>query len=120
MTKYDNSNFENWSLEARALHVGQDLDGNANSRNVPIHQTTSFVFDSAEHAANRFNLSDAGPIYTRLTNPTTGALEARIASLEGGVDAVAFASGPATQHAAIVYLASDGARIAYSPRLTGR
>ena len=67
MTKYDNSNFENWSLETRALHVGQDLDGNSNSRNVPIHQTTSYVFDSAEHAANRFNLSDAGPIYTRLT-----------------------------------------------------
>ena len=119
MTKYDNSNFENWSLETRALHVGQDLDGNANSRNVPIHQTTSFVFDSAEHAANRFNLSDAGPIYTRLTNPTTGALEARIASLEGGVDAVAFASGQAAQTAAIINLASAGDHIVSSPRLYG-
>src|SRR5690625_2054321 len=116
MTKYDNSNFENWSLETRALHVGQDLDGNANSRNVPIHQTTSFVFDSAEHAANRFNLSDAGPIYTRLTNPTTGALEARIASLEGGVDAVAFASGQAAQTAASINLASAGDHIVSSPR----
>ena len=119
MTKYDNSNFENWSLETRALHVGQDLDGNSNSRNVPIHQPTSYVFDSAEHAANRFNLSDAGPIYTRLTNPTTGALEARIASLEGGVDAVAFASGQAAQTAAIINLASAGDHIVSSPRLYG-
>ena len=119
MTKYDNSNFENWSLETRALHVGQDLDGNSNSRNVPIHQTTSYVFDSAEHAANRFNLSDAGPIYTRLTNPTTGALEARIASLEGGVDAVAFASGQAAQTGAIINLASAGDHIVSSPRLYG-
>ena len=119
MTKYDNSNFENWSLETRALHVGQDLDGNSNSRNVPIHQTTSYVFDSAEHAANRFNLSDAGPIYTRLTNPTTGALEARIASLEGGVDAVAFASGQAAQTAALINLASAGDHIVSSPRLYG-
>src|SRR5699024_12799669 len=97
MTKYDNSNFENWSLETRALHVGQDLDGSSNSRNVAIHQTTSFVFDSAEHAANRFNLSDAGSIYTSLTNPTNGALEAIVTSLEGGMYAVAFASGQAAQ-----------------------
>src|SRR5690625_8052872 len=75
-------------------------------RIVPIHQTASFVFDSAEHAANRFNLSDAGPIYTRLTNPTTGALEARIASLEGGVDAGAFASGQAAPPAAAGNLGS--------------
>ncbi|PQM75475.1 O-acetylhomoserine/O-acetylserine sulfhydrylase [Corynebacterium sp. J010B-136] len=119
MTKYDNSNFENWSIETRALHVGQDLDGSTNARNVPIYQTTSYVFDSAEHAANRFNLSDAGPIYTRLTNPTTGALEARIASLEGGVDAVAFASGQAAQTAAIINLASAGDHIVSSPRLYG-
>lgn len=119
MTKYDNSNFENWSLETRALHVGQDLDGNANSRNVPIHQTTSYVFDSAEHAANRFNLSDAGPIYTRLTNPTVDALEQRIASLEGGVGAVAFASGQAAQTAALINLASAGDHIVSSPRLYG-
>src|SRR5690625_7241655 len=118
MTKYDNSNFENWSLETRALHVGQDLDGNSNSRNVPIHQTTSYVFDSAEHAANRFNLSDAGPVYTRLTNPPTGALAARIASLAGGVDAVAFASGPAAQTAAVLHLAYAGAHIASCPPLS--
>lgn len=119
MTKYDNSNFENWSLATRALHVGQDLDGSANSRNVPIHQTTSYVFDSAEHAANRFNLSDAGPIYTRLTNPTVDALEQRIASLEGGVAAVAFASGQAAQTSAIFTLASAGDHIVSSPRLYG-
>lgn len=119
MTKYDNSNFENWSLETRALHVGQDLDGSSNSRNVPIHQTTSYVFDSAEHAANRFNLSDAGPIYTRLNNPTVDALEQRIASLEGGVAAVAFASGQAAQTAALFTLASAGDHIVSSPRLYG-
>ena len=119
MTKYDNSNFENWSLATRALHVGQNLDGSANSRNVPIHQTTSYVFDSAEHAANRFNLSDAGPIYTRLTNPTVDALEQRIASLEGGVAAVAFASGQAAQTSAIFTLASAGDHIVSSPRLYG-
>ncbi|MDN6246091.1 MAG: PLP-dependent transferase, partial [Corynebacterium casei] len=119
MTKYDNSNFENWSLATRALHVGQDLDGSANSRNVPVHQTTSYVFDSAEHAANRFNLSDAGPIYTRLTNPTVDALEQRIASLEGGVAAVAFASGQAAQTSAIFTLASAGDHIVSSPRLYG-
>ena len=104
-TKYDTSNLENLALATRCLHVGQDLDGSTNSRNIPIYQTTSYVFDSAEHAAARFALADAGPIYTRLTNPTVDALERRLAALEGGVAAVAFASGQAAETAAIETLA---------------
>ncbi|QPK78755.1 O-acetylhomoserine/O-acetylserine sulfhydrylase [Corynebacterium lizhenjunii] len=118
-THYDNSASADWSLATRALHVGQNLDGTTNSRNVPIYQTTSYVFDSAEHAAARFSLSDPGPIYTRLNNPTVDALESRIASLEGGVAAVAFASGQAAETAAILNLASAGDHIVTSPRLYG-
>lgn len=118
-TKYDNSASENWSLATRTLHAGQNLDGSTNARNVPIYQTTSYVFDSAEHAAARFNLSDPGPIYTRLTNPTQDALEARLASVEGGVAAVAFASGQAAETAAILNLAAAGDHIVTSPRLYG-
>lgn len=117
-TKYDNSNAD-WSFATRSVHAGQNLDGAHNSRNVPIYQTTSYVFDDAEHAANRFNLSDAGPIYTRLTNPTQDAMEERLASLEGGVAAVAFASGQAAETAAILNLASAGDHIVTSPRLYG-
>lgn len=118
-TQYDNTDFANWSLATRSLHVGQDLDGSTNSRNVPIYQTTSYVFDSAEHAAARFALSDIGPIYTRLTNPTTDALERRIASLEGGIAAVAFASGQGAETSAIITLAQAGDHIVASPRLYG-
>ncbi|MFG6304005.1 PLP-dependent transferase, partial [Corynebacterium hesseae] len=118
-TKYDNSAVNEWSFATRALHAGQNLDGSTNARNVPIYQTTSYVFNDAEHAANRFNLSDAGPIYTRLTNPTQDALEERLASLEGGVAAVAFASGQAAETAAILNLASAGDHIVTSPRLYG-
>ena len=117
-TKYDNSN-SNWSFATRSVHAGQNLDGHHNARNVPIYHTTSYVFNDAEHAANRFNLSDAGPIYTRLTNPTQDALEERLASLEGGVAAVAFASGQAAETAAILNLASAGDHIVTSPRLYG-
>ena len=119
MPKYDNSNAADWSFETRSIHAGQTVDSDAGSRNQPIHMTTSYVFDDAEHAQNRFNLSDAGPIYTRLTNPTTEALENRIADLEGGVAAVAFASGQAAETAAIATLASAGDHIVTSPRLYG-
>lgn len=122
-THYDNSETNpdaaDWRLATRALHAGQNLDGSTNARNVPIYQTTSYVFDSAEHAAARFALQDAGPIYTRLTNPTQDALEARLASLEGGVAAVAFASGQAAETAAILNLAAAGDHIVASPRLYG-
>lgn len=118
-TKYDNSSSERWSFATRAVHAGQNLDGTINARNVPIYQTTSYVFDSAQHAADRFGLANAGPIYTRITNPTTEALETRLAALEGGAAAVAFASGQAAETAAILTLASAGDHIVTSPRLYG-
>ncbi|MGX1738330.1 O-acetylhomoserine/O-acetylserine sulfhydrylase [Corynebacterium flavescens] len=118
-TKYDNSSSAKWSFATRAVHAGQNLDGTINARNVPIYQTTSYVFDSAQHAADRFGLANAGPIYTRITNPTTEALETRLADLEGGAAAVAFASGQAAETAAILTLASAGDHIVTSPRLYG-
>ncbi|MGP5496605.1 O-acetylhomoserine/O-acetylserine sulfhydrylase [Corynebacterium flavescens] len=118
-TKYDNSSSAKWSFATRAVHAGQNLDGTINARNVPIYQTTSYVFDSAQHAADRFGLANAGPIYTRITNPTTEALETRLAALEGGTAAVAFASGQAAEIAAILTLASAGDHIVTSPRLYG-
>ncbi|WP_257202824.1 O-acetylhomoserine/O-acetylserine sulfhydrylase [Corynebacterium cystitidis] len=119
MPKYDNSNASEWAFETQAIHAGQQLDSEYGARNQPIYMTTSYVFDDAQHAENRFNLSDAGPIYTRLNNPTTTALENRLATLEGGVGAVAFSSGQAAETAAIINLASAGDHIVTSPRLYG-
>ncbi|HHU59234.1 MAG TPA: bifunctional O-acetylhomoserine aminocarboxypropyltransferase/cysteine synthase, partial [Bacteroidales bacterium] len=75
------------------VHAGQEVDPHSLSRAVPIHQTTSYVFKSAEHAASLFGLKEFGNIYTRIMNPTTDVFEKRIAALEGGVAAVATASG---------------------------
>ena len=118
-TKYDNSNAANWGLSTRAIHAGFAPDAQTSARNLPIYNTSSYVFDSAEHAANRFNLSDAGPIYSRLTNPTVDAVEQRIASLEGGVAAVLFSSGQAAETAAVLTLARAGDHFVVSPRLYG-
>ncbi|WPF66582.1 MULTISPECIES: O-acetylhomoserine/O-acetylserine sulfhydrylase [unclassified Corynebacterium] len=117
--KYDNSQAARWNFETRSIHAGQSVDSDTASRNQPIHLTSSYVFDSAEHAKQRFALEDAGPIYSRLTNPTTEALENRLASLEGGTHAVAFASGQAAETAAILNLAAAGDHIVTSPRLYG-
>lgn len=119
MTHYDNSNAHEWSFDTRAIHAGQQLDTDYGARNQPIYMTTSYVFNDTEHAEARFNLSDPGPIYTRLTNPTQQALEDRLASLEGGVAGVAFSSGMAAETAAITTLASSGDHIVTSPRLYG-
>ncbi|SDM12339.1 O-acetylhomoserine (thiol)-lyase [Corynebacterium mycetoides] len=119
MAKYDNSEPQNWSFDTRAIHAGQTVDSDYGARNQPIYMTTSYVFDDAQHAENRFNLSNPGPIYTRITNPTQQALEDRLASLEGGVAAVAFASGMAAETAAITNLASAGDHLVTSPRLYG-
>jgi len=78
-----------------ALHAGHDVKSNGGTRAVPIYQTTSYVFKDSDQAANRFNLSEAGFIYTRLNNPTNDILEQRLATLEGGVAAVVTASGTA-------------------------
>ena len=119
MANYDNSNADHWSFATRSIHAGQAVDPDYGARNQPIYMTTSYVFNDAQHAENRFNLSDPGPIYTRLNNPTQSALEERLASLEGGVAAVAFASGMAAETAAILTLASAGDHIVTSPRLYG-
>ncbi|CAB0684111.1 O-acetylhomoserine/O-acetylserine sulfhydrylase [Corynebacterium diphtheriae bv. mitis] len=118
-TKYDNSNANKWGFETRSIHAGQSVDSDTGARNLPIYLTSSYVFNDAEHAANRFNLSDAGPVYSRLTNPTVAAVEERLANLEGGVHAVLFASGMAAETAAILNIARAGSRIVSSPRIYG-
>lgn len=118
-TKYDNSNTNKWGFETRSIHAGQSVDSDTGARNLPIYLTSSYVFNDAEHAANRFNLSDAGPFYSRLTNPTVAAVEERLANLEGGVHAVLFASGMAAETAAILNIARAGSHIVSSPRIYG-
>ena len=105
------SNHE-FKFETKQLHVGQEnADPATDSRAVPIYQTTSYVFHSAQHAADRFNLRDAGNIYGRLTNSTQGVLEERIAALEGGVAALALASGAAAVTYSILAVAGAGDNI---------
>ena len=91
----------NYRFETLQLHAGQSPDSATNARAVPIYQTTSYVFNSAEHGANLFALKEFGNIYTRIMNPTTDVFEQRIAALEGGVAALATASGQAAQFLAI-------------------
>lgn len=91
----------NYRFETLQLHAGQAPDPTTNSRAVPIYQTTSYVFNSAEHGANLFALKEFGNIYTRIMNPTTDVFEQRIAALEGGVAALATASGQAAQFLAL-------------------
>ncbi len=102
-----------------ALHAGQIPDPTTNSRAVPIYQTSSYTFDSAEHAANLFSLKEMGNIYTRLMNPTTDVLEKRLAELDGGVGALAMASGSAAITLAILNLAKAGDNIVSSSCLYG-
>lgn len=101
-----------WGFETKQLHIGQETpDSATGSRAVPIYQTTSYVFDNCEHAQARFNLTDAGNIYGRLTNSTQDVLEKRIAALEGGVAALAVASGAAAISYTIQNLAAGGGHI---------
>ncbi|KAB3522924.1 O-acetylhomoserine/O-acetylserine sulfhydrylase [Corynebacterium sp. zg254] len=118
MPKYNNDDLSNWGFATRQIHAGQSVD-ETGARNLPIHFTSSYVFNDAQHAQQRFALEDPGPIYTRLTNPTVEVVEQRIANLEGGVYAVAFASGMAAETAAILNLARSGDHIVASPRLYG-
>ena len=82
-----------WAFETKQIHAGQNPDSETGARALPIYQTTSFVFDDAQVAADRFALTDLGPIYTRLGNPTNNVIEERIAALEGGVGALLLGSG---------------------------
>jgi O-acetylhomoserine (thiol)-lyase len=102
-----------------ALHAGQRPDPATGARAVPIYQTTSYVFEDADQAASLFNLERAGHIYSRISNPTVAVLEERVAALEGGVGAVATASGQAALHLAIATLMGAGGHIVSSKSLYG-
>ncbi|HEY7032112.1 MAG TPA: O-acetylhomoserine aminocarboxypropyltransferase/cysteine synthase, partial [Thermomicrobiales bacterium] len=106
-------------FETKALHAGQAPDAATNARAVPIYQTTSYVFNDSDHAARLFGLKEFGNIYTRIMNPTQDVLEKRIAALEGGVGALAFASGQAAETMAILNLASAGDEIVSTTSLYG-
>lgn len=108
-----------WAFETRQIHAGQVPDSQTGARALPIYQTTSFVFDDAQTAADRFALSDLGPIYTRLGNPTVQAVEERIASLEGGVGALMLASGQAATTFAVLNVAQAGDHIVAAAALYG-
>jgi O-acetylhomoserine (thiol)-lyase len=99
---------ENLHFDTLQLHAGQVVDPTTLSRAVPIYQTTSYVFNNSEHAANLFGLKEFGNIYTRLMNPTTDVLEKRIAALEGGVAALATSSGQAAQFIALTNILQAG------------
>jgi O-acetylhomoserine (thiol)-lyase len=111
---------QKYGLGTRAVHAGQETaDPATNARAVPIYATTSYVFDGPEHAASLFGLREFGNIYTRIMNPTNDAFEKRIADLEGGVAAVATASGQAAQTLALLNLAQAGDSIVASSSLYG-
>jgi len=110
---------KNYRYETLQLHAGHTPDETTLSRAVPIYQTTSYVFKSSEHGANLFGLKEFGNIYTRLMNPTTDVFEKRIAALEGGVAAVATASGHAAQFLALNNILQAGDNFVTSPFLYG-
>ena len=108
-----------WGFETRQIHAGTAPDPTTGARAVPIYQTTSYVFRDTDHAANLFGLAELGNIYTRIMNPTQEAFEARVADLEGGVGALATASGQAAQTLALLNLAENGGHIVSSASLYG-
>ena len=116
----DIRNSANWSFETKQLHIGQEAaDPVTDARAVPIYATTSYVFHNSQHAADRFGLRDAGNIYGRLTNPTQGVFEARIAALENGSAALAVASGAAAISYTFQALAKAGEHIVASKTIYG-
>src|SRR6187549_3197129 len=108
-----------YGFGTRAIHSGATPDPVTGARATPIHQTTSFVFDSAEHAASLFNLQTFGNVYSRISNPTVAALEERVAALEGGRAALACATGMAAQMVALLTLARNGDHIVAARTLYG-
>jgi len=106
-------------FDTLALHAGAAPDPATGARAVPIHLTTSFVFESSEQAASLFNLERSGHVYSRISNPTNAVLEERVAALEGGVGAISTASGQAALHLAIATLAGAGSHIVASSALYG-
>jgi len=119
----DNSQWDEtlheFGFDTRAIHAGQRPDPATGARAMPIYQTTSYVFEDSEAAAAYFNLQEYGNTYSRIMNPTTAAFEERVASLEGGVGAVAFASGLAAQAAALFTILRPGDHVVASRALYG-
>ena len=109
----------NPGFDTLALHAGASPDPTTGARAVPIHLTTSFVFESSEHAASLFNMERSGHVYSRISNPTNAVLEERVAALEGGAGAIATASGQAALHLAISTIAGAGSHIVASSALYG-
>src|SRR6201984_2362335 len=105
--------------ETIAIHAGYQPDSATKSVAVPIYQTAAYAFDSADHGAALFNLEAEGFRYSRIANPTTSVLEKRIAELEGGVGALAVATGQAALHFSIANLADTGGNIVSVPQLSG-
>src|SRR6516162_4201124 len=108
-----------YGFDTLCLHAGPIPDSATGARALPIYQTTSFVFDSADHAASLFNLQTFGNVYSRISNPTVSALEERVAALEGGRAALAAATGMAAQMTALLTLARHGDHIVASRTLYG-
>jgi len=108
-----------WGFRTRALHAGGQPDAATGARAVPIYQSTSFVFEDTQDAADLFALQKYGTIYSRISNPTTAAFEERMASLEGGIGAVAASSGQAAEFLAVTALAGAGDHIVASSSLYG-
>ena len=100
---------QSWSFETRQIHAGQEPDSATGARALPIYQTTSYVFNDTDHAANLFALKEFGNIYTRIMNPTTDVVEKRLASLEGGVGGLLTASGQSAELLALLNVAETGA-----------
>jgi O-acetylhomoserine (thiol)-lyase len=110
---------DNWGFETKQVHSGAQPDPTTGARAVPIYQTTSFVFRDTAHAAALFGLEELGNIYTRIMNPTQDVFEQRMTALEGGVGALAVASGQAAQFEALMNLAENGGHIVSSASLYG-
>jgi O-acetylhomoserine (thiol)-lyase len=110
---------ENWRFETKQIHAGAAPDPVTKARATPIYQTTSYVFDNADHAANLFALAEFGNIYTRIQNPTQDVLEQRLAALEGGTGALALASGQSASTFAVLNIAQAGDHIVSSSSIYG-
>ena len=110
---------DNYRFETLQLHAGQEVDPATNSRAVPIYQTSSYLFNDSEHAANLFKLKEFGNIYTRIMNPTTDVFEKRVAALEGGVAALATSSGQAAQFLALSNILEAGDNLVSTSYLYG-
>src|SRR5881398_3666214 len=108
-----------WGFETRQVHAGAEPDPTTGARAVPIYQTTSYVFRDTEHAAALFGLAELGNIYTRIMNPTQDVFEQRLAALEGGVGALATASGQSAEAFALLNLGQAGDHLVSSASLYG-